>query len=84
MALKLQLGESFEQDLLFALGDAARIYPLMWEGLETDEPSGIMLDVDAAFDFLNEAAGVRVVAGCKVSVPSWLTPKGRRRAQLKL
>ena len=84
MALKLQLGESFEQDLLFALGDAARIYPLMWEGLETDEPSGIMLDVDAAFDFLNEAAWVLEDAGCKVIVPSWWTPKGRRRAQLKL
>ncbi|MEM6867900.1 MAG: ATP-dependent helicase, partial [Cyanobacteria bacterium P01_C01_bin.121] len=58
MALKLQLGDSFEQDLLFALGDAARIYPPMWDGLETDQPSGILLDVDAAFDFLNEAAWV--------------------------
>ena len=84
MALKLQLGDSFEQDLLFALGDAARIYPPMWDGMETDEPAGILLDVDAAFDFLNEAAWVLEDAGCKVIVPSWWTPKGRRRAQLKL
>ncbi|MEM9149901.1 MAG: DEAD/DEAH box helicase [Cyanobacteria bacterium P01_F01_bin.3] len=84
MALKLQLGDSFEQDLLFALGDAARIYPPMWDGLETDQPSGILLDVDAAFDFLNEAAWVLEDAGCKVIVPSWWTPQGRRRAQLKL
>ncbi|MEL6940465.1 MAG: DEAD/DEAH box helicase, partial [Cyanobacteria bacterium J06598_1] len=84
MALKLQLGENFEQDLLFALGDAARIYPPMWEGLETDEPASILLDVDAAFDFLNEAAWVLEDAGCKVVVPSWWTPQGRRRAKLKL
>ncbi len=32
-ALKLQLGESFEQELLFALGDAARMYPPLWDGL---------------------------------------------------
>ncbi|MEL6489160.1 MAG: DEAD/DEAH box helicase [Cyanobacteria bacterium J06634_6] len=84
MALKLQLGDSFEQDLLFALGDAARIYSPLWEGLETDEPAGITLSVDAAFDFLSEAAWVLEDAGCKVIVPGWWTPQGRRRAQLKL
>ncbi|MGC1218673.1 MAG: DEAD/DEAH box helicase [Phormidesmis sp.] len=84
MALKLQLGESFEQDLLLALGDAARIYPPMWAGLETDEPASIFLDVDAAFDFLNEAAWILEDSGCKVIVPGWWTPQGRRRAKLKL
>ncbi|MEL6159724.1 MAG: DEAD/DEAH box helicase [Cyanobacteria bacterium J06554_11] len=83
-ALKLQLGDTFEQALLFALGDAARIYPPMWEGLETDQPAGIALDVDAAFDFLSEAAWVLEDAGYKVIVPAWWTPQGRRRAQLKL
>ena len=83
-ALKLQLGESFEQDLLFALGDAARIYAPIWEGLETDEPASIFLDMEAAFDFLSEAAWVLEDAGCKVIVPAWWTPQGRRRAQLKL
>ncbi len=84
MALKLQLGESFEQELLFALGDAARMYPSLWDGLETDEPAGIVLDTDAAFDFLNEAAWVLEDAGYKVVVPSWWTPKGRQRAKLRL
>jgi len=84
MALKLQLGENFEQDLLFALGDAARMYPPLWDGLETDEPDGILLDVDAAFDFLNEAAWILEDSGCKVIVPAWWTPQGRRRAKLKL
>ncbi len=84
MALRLQLGESFEQDLLLALGDAARIYPPMWAGLETDEPASIFLDVDAAFDFLNEAAWILEDSGCKVIVPGWWTPQGRRRAKLKL
>ncbi|MEO1635698.1 MAG: DEAD/DEAH box helicase [Cyanobacteria bacterium J06631_9] len=83
-ALKLQLGDSFEQDLLFALGDAARMYAPLWEGLETNEPSGISLEVNAAFDFLNEAAWVLEDAGYKVIVPAWWTPQGRRRAQLKL
>ncbi|MEL6601976.1 MAG: DEAD/DEAH box helicase [Cyanobacteria bacterium J06614_10] len=83
-ALKLQLGDTFEQSLLFALGDAARIYPPMWDGLETDEPAGIVLDVDAAFAFLSEAAWVLEDAGYKVIVPAWWTPQGRRRAQLKL
>ncbi len=83
-ALKLELGDSFEQELLFALGDAARMYPPLWDGLETDEPSGIFLDIDAAFDFLNEAAWVLEDAGYKVVVPSWWTPTGRRRAKLRL
>ena len=84
MALKLQLGESFEQELLFALGDAARMYPGLWDGLETDEPAGIFLDADAAFDFLNEAAWVLEDAGYKVVVPAWWTPTGRKRAKLRL
>ncbi len=53
-------------------------------GLETDEPAAIVLDTDAAFDFLNEAAWVLEDAGYKVVVPSWWTPKGRQRAKLRL
>lgn len=84
LALKYQLGENFEQDLLLTLGDAARIYPDLWQGLETDEPVGIELDADGAFDFLKESAWVLEDAGYKVIVPAWWTPQGRRRAQLKL
>ncbi|PZO56079.1 MAG: ATP-dependent helicase [Phormidesmis priestleyi] len=84
MALKLQFGDTFEQNLLLILGDAARIYPRLRDGLETDEPVGISLDVDAAFDFLNEAAWILEDAGYKVIVPAWWTPQGRRKAQMRL
>ncbi len=84
MALKLQFGDTFEQNLLLILGDAARIYPRLRDGLETDEPVGIVLDVDAAFDFLNEAAWILEDAGYKVIVPAWWTPQGRRKAQMRL
>jgi SNF2 family DNA or RNA helicase len=83
-ALKLQIGENFEQDLLLTLGDAARIYPQLRGGLETDEPVGIVLTTDAAFDFLSETAWVLENAGYKVIVPAWWTPQGRRKAQLRL
>ncbi|MGB7087938.1 MAG: DEAD/DEAH box helicase [Phormidesmis sp.] len=83
-ALKYQLGEHFEQDLLLTLGDAARIYPDLWVGLETDEPIGIELKSEGAFDFLKESAWVLEDAGYKVIVPAWWTPQGRRRAQLRL
>ena len=79
-----QLGESFEQHLLLNLGYAARIYPQLWQGLETDQPIGIPLDIGAALDFLQESAWVLENAGYKVMVPAWWTPKGRQRAKIKL
>lgn len=82
--LRQQLGDEFEQHLLMHLGYAARIYPRFWKGLETDEPVGIFIDLDTAFNFLKEAAWVLEDAGFKVIVPAWWTPKGRRRAKVKL
>lgn len=79
-----QMGNGFEQYLLMNLGYAARIYPALWEGLDTDQPTGIRLDLDAAFDFLKEAAWVLENAGYKVVVPAWWTPEGRRRAKVRL
>ncbi|NJP09347.1 MAG: DEAD/DEAH box helicase [Leptolyngbyaceae cyanobacterium RU_5_1] len=79
-----QLGENFEQHLLTNLGYAARIYPALWQGLETDQPVGITLNLDAAFAFLKESAWVLENAGYKVIVPSWWTPKGRQRATVRL
>jgi SNF2 family DNA or RNA helicase len=78
------LGDDFEQGLLLHLGYAARIYPKLWEGMETDQPSAIALPVEAAFDFLQEAAWVLEDAGYRVIVPAWWTPKGRQRAKVKL
>ncbi|MGJ3253749.1 MAG: DEAD/DEAH box helicase [Elainellaceae cyanobacterium] len=82
--LRKQFGNSFEQHLLSNLGYAARIYPSLWRGLETDEPTGIFLDLNAAFEFLKESAWVLEDAGYKVIVPAWWTPKGRQRAKVRL
>ncbi|NJL46004.1 MAG: ATP-dependent helicase, partial [Leptolyngbyaceae cyanobacterium SM2_3_12] len=82
--VKAQLGKSFEQHLLLNLGYAARIYPDLWNGLETDQPVGIFLSLDTAFTFLKESAWVLEDAGYKVIVPAWWTPKGRQRARVRL
>jgi SNF2 family DNA or RNA helicase len=79
-----QFGGNFEQHLLMNLGYAARIYPQLWTGLETNEPAQIHLTLDDAFTFLQESAWVLEDAGYKVIVPSWWTPKGRQRAKIRL
>ena len=79
-----QMGQAFEQHLLMNLGYAARIYPALWQGLETDQPVGIVLDLESAFTFLKESAWVLENAGYKVIVPAWWTPQGRQRAKVRL
>ncbi len=79
-----QMGEEFEQQLLMNLGYAARIYPTLWPGLETDQPIGIGLNLESAFGFLKESAWVLENAGYKVVVPAWYTPQGRKRAKVRL
>jgi len=79
-----QMGQDFEQHLLTNLGYAARIYPALWQGLDTDQPVGITLDLEAAFAFLKESAWVLENAGYRVIVPAWWTPQGRRRAKVRL
>ncbi len=79
-----QFGKEFEKDLLLNLGYAARIYPQIWQGLETDKPVGFSLTLTAAFDFLAESAWVLEDAGYKTIVPAWWTPQGRARAKLRL
>ena len=82
--LRQHLGDNFEQYLLMNLGYAARIYPQFWDGLETDQPVGIAVNLDTAFTFLKESAWVLEDAGYKVIVPAWWTPKGRQRAKVRL
>jgi len=82
--LQTQFGDNFEQHLLTNLGYAARIYPQLWQGLETDKPVNITLSLDDAFTFLSESAWVLEDAGYKVIVPAWWTPKGRQRAKIRL
>ena len=83
-ALQKSFGKDFEQNLLLQLGQAARIYPALWEGLETDQPIGLSLSLEDAFGFLNETAWVLEDAGFRIIVPAWWTPQGRRRAKLKM
>ncbi len=82
--LRKPLGEDFEQQLLLNLGYAARVYPQLWTGLETDQPGGIFLTLERAFDFLKESAWVLEAAGYKVIVPAWWTPQGQQRAKVRL
>lgn len=78
------LGNQFGQDLLMNLGYAARIYPKLWQGLETDQPVSIVLELEEAFQFLSETSWVLENAGYKVIVPAWWTPQGRQRAKIRL
>jgi SNF2 family DNA or RNA helicase len=82
--LQKQLGDSFEQNLLLNLGYAARIYPKLWQGLETDQPVSIFMDLAGAFEFLQDSAWVLESAGYKVIIPAWWTPKGHQRARVRL
>jgi SNF2 family DNA or RNA helicase len=82
--LQKQFGESFEQHLLLNLGYAARICPQLWQGLETDQPQSVVMDLAGAFEFLQGAAWVLESAGYKVMIPAWWTPKGHQRARIRL
>ncbi|WP_204103151.1 MULTISPECIES: DEAD/DEAH box helicase [Spirulina sp. CCY15215] len=82
--IKKQMGEDFEANLLLNLGYAARIYPKLWEGMNSDRPTGCLLHLEDAYDFLKETAWVLEDAGYKVIIPSWWTPMGRRRAKVRL
>ncbi len=84
LAFAALCGSSFTQNLLLALGQAARIYGPLWVGLDEAEPSGIDLALEDAFAFLQEDAWVLEDAGFTVLVPSWWTPQGRRRAKIRL
>jgi len=77
-------GKDFETNLLLNLGYAARMYPKLWQGLETDRPKELQLTLEEAFDFLKESAWVLEDAGFKVIVPAWYTPVGRRRAKIRV
>jgi SNF2 family DNA or RNA helicase len=82
--IKQQFGKDFEASLLLNLGYAARMYPHLWQGLETAQPVGMQLTLEEAFEFLKESAWVLEDAGYTVIVPAWYTPAGRRRAKLRL
>src|SRR5690349_522094 len=49
-----------------------------------DHPTGCILTMDEAFEFLKESAWVLGDAGYAVIVPAWWTPDGRRRTKVRL
>lgn len=77
-------GGQFERNLLVSLGHAARICPLLWQGMETSRPVGLDLDLATAYGFLKNDALVLESAGFRVLLPSWWTPKGRQRARIRI
>ncbi len=77
-------GSDFEKTLLLNLGYSARMYTKIWDGLETDKPTGIRLGMEEAYEFLKESAWILEDAGYKVIVPSWWTPQGRQKAKIRL
>lgn len=79
-----KFGENFETNVLLNLGYAARMYPKLWQGMETEYPCTLRVSLEEAFDFLKESAWVLEDAGFKVIVPAWYTPAGRRRAKIRL
>ena len=82
--VKKQYGKDFETNLLLNLGYAARMYPKLWQGMETAQPDSLRLTLSEAFEFLKENAWVLEDAGFKIIVPAWYTPAGRRRAKIKI
>lgn len=82
--IQQQVGKEFEKHLLLHLGQAARIFPQLWDCMNTAKPYGMQLTLDDAFAFLKEFAWVLEDAGFKVIVPAWWTPQGRRRVKIRL
>ena len=77
-------GRRFERNLLVNLGHAARICPLLWQGMESATPTGLSTDMQTAYEFLKNDAIVLESAGFRIVLPSWWTPKGRRRARMRV
>jgi SNF2 family DNA or RNA helicase len=83
-AILNHFGQDFEKNVLLNLGHACRIYPKLWQGLETDKPMGLTLSLEEAFAFLKETAWILEDAGYKVIIPAWWTPQGRQRAKIRI
>ena len=72
------------REVLLQLGQAARIYPKLWEGMDSEAPAEVVLERDEALDFLRRQAPILQGAGFRVIVPAWWTATGQRRLRLRL
>jgi hypothetical protein len=70
--------------VLLQLGQAARIYPRLWEGMDSEAPAHVVLDRAEALEFLRREAPILQGAGFRVIVPAWWTVTGQRRLRLRL
>jgi len=81
-SIQAHFGQDLDKNILLSLGYAARIYPPIWQGLETDKPTGFSLNLTEAFTFLKETAWILEDAGYKVIIPAWTkTPLVKFRGQ---
>ncbi|MDE2790106.1 MAG: DEAD/DEAH box helicase [Paracoccaceae bacterium] len=71
-------------EVLLQLGQAARLYTKLWEGMESRTPDSVFLDRSEALAFLREDAPILQGAGFQVIVPSWWTVTGQRRLRLRM
>ena len=71
-------------EVLLQLGQAARLYPKLWEGMESRAPDSVLLDKDEALGFLREDAPILQGAGFRVIVPSWWTVTGQQRLRIRM
>ena len=72
------------REVLLQLGQAARLYDRLWDGMDSEAPSEIVLDRDEALAFLRRQAPILQGAGFRVIVPAWWTVTGQRRLRLRL
>ncbi len=72
------------QEVLLQIGQAARLYGKLWEGMNSAAPAGVDLDRAEALAFLREQAPILQAAGFRVTVPAWWTATGQRRLRLRL
>ena len=71
-------------EALLQLGQAARLYSRLWDGMDSDRPHEIVLDRTEALEFLRHDAPVLQGAGFRVIVPSWWTATGQRRLRIRM
>ena len=72
------------REVLLQLGQAARIYERLWDGMNSAAPAEVVLGRDEALDFLRHQAAILQGAGFRVIVPAWWTATGQRRLRLRL
>ncbi|MEM7130423.1 MAG: DEAD/DEAH box helicase [Chloroflexota bacterium] len=67
-----------QQKLLTGLGFATRLFPPLERGLQTSQPTEVMLTADEAYSFLRETAPLLVDSGFAVLSPPWWNQPGTR------